>query len=196
MTTKRNNPMPRTFAYSRCSTSEQNTDNQFSVIQNKGYDIPEYRQVAEIVSGGVPAKLRPEFSKLLEKLEPSDTLIVAKIDRLGRDNIDVQQTIIELAGKGIKVVSLDLPTSDLTSSEGKLMLQMFTAFAEFEKNRIRERTMDGLAQAKKDGKKLGRPVATKTTVLVQNSKGKGLSQSQAAEELGVSLPTVKRHWNK
>jgi len=62
--------MSRTFAYSRCSTNEQNTDNQFSVIQGKGYDIPEYRQIAEIVSGGVPAKQRPKFSKLLEKLEP------------------------------------------------------------------------------------------------------------------------------
>jgi len=188
--------MSRTFAYSRCSTSEQNTDNQFSVIQGKGYDIPEYRQIAEIVSGGVPAKQRPEFSKLLEKLEPNDTLVVAKIDRLGRDNIDVQQTILDLADKDIKVVSLDLPTSNLTSAEGKLMLQMFSAFAEFEKNRIRERTMDGLAQAKKDGKKLGRPFATGTTALIQSIKNKGLSQSQTATELGVSLPTVKRHWNK
>jgi len=76
------------------------------------------------------------------------------------------------------------------------MLQMFSAFAEFEKNHIRERTMDGLTQAKKDGKKLGRPVVTGTTALVQNAKGKGLSQSQVAESLGVSLPTVKRHWNK
>jgi len=187
--------MSRIFAYSRCSTSEQNTDNQFSVIEGKDYKIPEYRQIAEIVSGGVPAKQRPEFSKLLEKLEPSDTLVVAKIDRLGRDNIDVQQTILGLAEKGIKVVSLDLPTSDLTSSEGKLMLQMFSAFAEFEKNRIRERTMDGLAQAKKDGKKLGRPAATATTALVQEAKSKNLSQSQVAEKLGISLPTVKRHWN-
>ncbi|EGH00122.1 resolvase2C putative [gamma proteobacterium IMCC2047] len=129
--------MSRTFAYSRCSTSEQNTDNQFSAIEAKGFDIPEYRKVAEIVSGGIPAKQRPEFSNLINKLEPNDTLIVAKIDRLGRDNIDVQQTILDLSGKGIKVVSLDLPTSDLTSAEGKLMLQMFTAFAEFEKNRIR-----------------------------------------------------------
>jgi len=176
--------------------AEQNTDNQFSVIEGKGYEIPEYRQVAETVSGGVPAKQRPVFSKLLEKLEPNDTLVVAKIDRLGRDNIDVQQTILDLAGKGIKVVSLDLPTSDLTSSEGKLMLQMFSAFAEFEKNRIRERTVDGLAQAKKDGKKLGRPAAIATTALVQKVKSKGLSQLQVAEELGVSLPTVKRHWNK
>lgn len=188
--------MSRTFAYSRCSTTDQNTDNQFSVIEAKGYDIPDYRKVAEVVSGGIPAKQRPELSNLINKLEPNDTLVVAKIDRLGRDNIDVQQTILDLADRDIKVISLDLPTSDLTSAEGKLMLQMFSAFAEFEKNRIRERTMDGLAQAKKGGKKLGRPVATGTTTLVQNAKRKGLSQSQTATELGISLPTVKRHWNK
>jgi len=160
--------------------------NQFSVIEGKGYDIPEFRLIAEIISGGIPAKQRPEFSRLLEKLEANDTLVVAKIDRLGRDNIDVQKTILDLAYKGIKVISLDLPTSDLTSSEGKLMLQMFTAFAEFEKNCIRERTMDGLAQAKKDSKKLGRPVAS-----VQKKKANGLSQSQVAESLGISIPTVK-----
>jgi len=76
------------------------------------------------------------------------------------------------------------------------MLQMFSAFAEFEKNRIRERTMDGLAQAKKDGKTLGRPVAIATTASVQKKKANGLSQSQVAESLGISIPTVKRHWNK
>jgi len=73
---------------------------------------------------------------------------------------------------------------------------MFTAFAEIEKNRIEERTLDGLSQAKRDGKKLGRPVATATTTRVQGAKAKGFSQSQAAEELGVSLPPINRHWNK
>ena len=52
-----------------------------------------------------------------------------------------------LSNKGIKVVSLDLPTRDLISSEGRLMLQMFSAFAEFEKSRIRDRIMEGLAKA-------------------------------------------------
>lgn len=68
-----------------------------------------------------------------------------------------------LSNKGIKVVSLDLPTRDLISSEGRLMLQMFSAFAEFEKSRIRDRIMEGLAKA--DGNKLGRPASNKLNQL-------------------------------
>jgi DNA invertase Pin-like site-specific DNA recombinase len=81
------------------------------------------------------------------KLEKGDRLVVLKLDRLGRDNIDVQQTIAMLVDKGIDVVSLDLPVRNLASAEGKLMLQMFSAFAEFEKSRIIERTREGLARA-------------------------------------------------
>ena len=120
---------------------------------------------------------------------------VSTIDRLGRDNIDVQQTILMLMEKGIDVVSLDLPVSNLASTEGKLMLQMFSAFAEFEKSRIIERTKEGLERAKAEGKKLGRPVATDTLKRVQEAKAKGLSQSKAALELGFSLPAIKRNWN-
>ena len=84
---------------------------------------------------------------------------------------------------------------NLTSAEGKLMLQMFSAFAEFEKSRIIERTREGLARAKKEGKKLGRPMATDTLKRVQEAKAKGLSQSKVANVLGLGIATVKRHWN-
>ncbi|MBY7974599.1 recombinase family protein [Vibrio fluvialis] len=185
----------RTFAYCRVSTTEQTTDNQVQEIRKRGYDIPDTRVVSETVSGGVQAMKRTEFKMLVEhKLEAGDTLVVLKLDRLGRDNIDVQQTISMLMDKGIKVVSLDLPVTDLTSAEGKLMLQLFSAFSEFEKNRIRERTQEGLQRAKNEGKVLGRPVAVETTNAVQKAKQSGLSQSQIVQQLGISLSTVKRHW--
>lgn len=76
------------------------------------------------------------------------------------------------------------------------MLQMFSAFAEFERNRIRERTKEGLERVKAQGKKLGRPTADKTTQSVQAKKAEGLSQSKTAEVLGLGIATVKRHWNK
>ena len=101
-----------------------------------------------------------------------------------------------LGGRGIKVVCLDLPVADLSSAEGKLMLQMFSAFAEFERNRIRERTKEGLERAKVEGKKLGRPAAHATTTSVQAKKAEGLSQSKVAEALNLGIATVKRHWNK
>lgn len=188
--------MSRTFAYCRVSTSEQATENQIVAIRQAGYDILDNRVVSETVSGGVQAMKRKGFADMVtHKLEKGDRLVVLKLDRLGRDNIDVQQTIAMLVDKGIDVVSLDLPVRNLSSAEGKLMLQMFSAFAEFEKSRIIERTKEGLARAKTEGKKLGRPVATDTLKRVQEAKAKGLSQSKAMRELGLSLPTIKRNWN-
>lgn len=187
----------RIFAYCRVSTVEQTTENQILAIRNAGYEVEENRVISETVSGSVLAMERKEFKTLVDhKLESGDTLVVLKLDRLGRDNIDVQQTIDALTAKGIKVVCLDLPVADLSSSEGKLMLQMFSAFAEFERNRIRERTQEGLNRAKAEGKKLGRPAAKGTTENVQRCKADGLSQSATAKELGIGIATVKRHWNK
>lgn len=188
--------MSRTFAYCRVSTSEQATENQIIAIRQAGYDVLDNRVVSEVVSGGVQAMKRKAFADMVNhKLESGDRLIVLKLDRLGRDNIDVQQAIDMPVKRGIEVVSLDLPVRNLTSAEGKLMLQMFSAFAEFEKSRIIERTKEGLDRAKQEGKRLGRPVATDTRERVQRAKAKGLSQSKAALELGVSLPTIKRNWN-
>ncbi|EJG1728979.1 recombinase family protein [Vibrio parahaemolyticus] len=187
----------RTFAYCRVSTVEQTTENQILAIRNAGYEVEENRVISETVSGSVMAMERTEFKTLVKhKLESGDTLVVLKLDRLGRDNIDVQQTIDTLTVKGIKVVCLDLPVADLSSSEGKLMLQMFSAFAEFERNRIRERTKEGLNRVKAEGKKLGRPAAKGTTENVQRCKAEGLSQSATAIELEIGIATVKRHWNK
>ena len=188
--------MGRTFAYCRVSTSEQTTENQIVAIRQAGYDILDSRVISETVSGGVQAMKRKGFADMVtHKLEKGDRLVVLKLDRLGRDNIDVQQTIAMLVDKGIDVVSLDLPVRNLASAEGKLMLQMFSAFAEFEKSRIIERTKEGLARAKTEGKKLGRPGAVDTVKRVQEAKAKGLSQSKAVLELGLSLSTIKRNWN-
>ncbi|MGF1831112.1 recombinase family protein [Photobacterium angustum] len=187
----------RIFAYCRVSTTEQSTENQIIAIRQKGYEVSDSRAVSETVSGSVEAMKRERFRTLIKhQMESGDMLVVLKLDRLGRDNIDVQNTINLLTDKGIKVVCLDLPVADLSSAEGKLVLQMFSAFAEFERNRIRERTKEGIERAKAQGKKLGRPEAQATTLSVQGKKAEGLSQSKTAEALGLGIATVKRHWNK
>lgn len=189
--------MGRIFAYCRVSTTEQTTENQTQAIRAAGWDIDPARVISETISGSVEAMKRPAFAALVEhKLEPGDSLVVLKLDRLGRDNIDVQQTINALHARGVRVVSLDLPAPDLASATGKMMLQLFAVFAEFERNRIRERTAEGLARAKRQGKKLGRPQALDTTSAVLAAKREGLSQAQTAERIHASLRTVKRHWNK
>lgn len=105
--------MSRTFAYCRVSTSEQTTENQIMAIRQAGYDVIDNRVVSEVVSGGVQAMQRKAFADMVNhKLESGDRLVVLKLDRLDRDNIDVQHTIAMLLDKGIDVVSLDLPASN------------------------------------------------------------------------------------
>ncbi|WP_105215468.1 recombinase family protein [Pseudoalteromonas sp. T1lg22] len=182
----------RTYFYCRVSTTEQTTENQKQAFKDKGYLVDDAFIVEETVSGSICAMQREGFRALVEhKLMKGDTLVVLKLDRLGRDNIDVQQTINLLSDKGINVHSLDLPTKDLTTSEGKLMLRMFTAFAEFERDRIRERTIEGQARAKAQGKKIGRPRKV-TPEKVAELRSQGLSISKTANQLGVSIATVKR----
>ena len=100
-------------------------------------------------------------SDMLTNLRKKDTVVVSKLDRLGRDAPDVLATIKTLASLGVEVVVLQLGKLDLTSPAGKLMLAMLAAVAEMERDLIVERTQARLARAKADGKTLGRP--TKTT---------------------------------
>lgn len=123
-------------------------------------------------------------------------LIVTKLDRLGRNAMDVRQTAEHLATNGIRVHCLALGGVDLTSAAGKMTMQVLSAVAEFERDLLIERTHAGINRAKAEGKKLGRPEAVDTTKAVQECKTDGLSQSQTAQKLGISLATIKRHWNK
>jgi len=186
--------MSRNFAYLRVSTDSQSTDQQLHAIESAGYEVQANRVVSETISGTKPALQREEFSRLFDRLEEGDTLICNKLDRLGRNNMDLQTTINILTKAGVNVVCLDLPVSDLSSSEGKLMLQLFATFAEFERNRISERTKESLAKKKATGFKLGRPEAIATRETVQRHKTQGLSQGKVVKATGLSLSTVKRHW--
>ncbi len=192
--TKAGKAKSRIFAYCRVSTTEQTTENQLLAILNQGYEVNANRVITETCSGSTLAAERKEFAALLDRLESGDQLVVLKLDRLGRDNIDVQKTIALLIERGIKPLVLDLPVHDLSSSEGKLMLQMFSAFAEFERNRIRERTCEGLERAKAEGKTLGRPKSNETKNKVAELQSKGFTQAKVAEYLNLSVRTVSRNW--
>ena len=187
--------MSRIFLYCRVSTSEQTVDNQLLALAQRGYTVPPARAITETISGGVCAMERPQFRNMVQnKLESGDSLVVLKLDRLGRDMIDVLNTVKMLRTKGIIVKSLDLDGVDLTSSAGRFQMSVLAAVANFEKDRIRERTQEGLAKAKAQGKKLGRPNAASTEI-IRACKENGLSQSMTAKELGISIATVKRYWN-
>lgn len=184
--------MSRVFAYARVSTVEQLTENQRGEIAAAGYAIEPRRFIEEQVSGSVPATQRPAFVKLLERLEKGDTLVVTKLDRLGRDSIDVQQTVQRFASDGVRLVVLQLGNLDLTSTAGALMVKMLAAVADFERALIVERTQAGLARAKAEGKKLGRPSKTTETdrAAIRQLLTGGESVSEVARLYEVSRATV------
>ena len=149
------------FGYGRVSTTQQTTENQRLELSQAGYLIePDFWFADEGVSGKVAASQRPAFKAMLGQIRKGETLVVSKLDRCGRDAIDVLQTIRLLADRGIKVVVLQLGNTDLTAPAGKLLLSMLAAVAEMERDLLVERTQAGLARAKAEGKTLGRPSKT------------------------------------
>lgn len=95
--------MPRTFAYVRVSTTDQTTENQIQEIEAAGFHIEPGRIITETVSGSVAIAQRQGFIRLMDKLEAGDVLIVTKLDRLGRDAIDVSTTVGKLEELGVRV---------------------------------------------------------------------------------------------
>lgn len=182
----------RTFAYARVSTVEQLTENQREQITQAGYSIEPRRFIEEKISGSVPASQRPGLQKLLDRLEEGDTLIVTKLDRIGRDSIDVQNTVKLFATRGIRLIVLQLGNLDLTSTAGELMVKVLAAVADFERDLIIERTQAGQARARAEGKHMGRPA--KTTAEDRESICRliaaGTSVSEIARTYGVSRATV------
>lgn len=149
--------MPRTFAYARVSTIQQETENQIKEIEAAGFVIEKHRIIAEKISGSMPIARRKGFALLLDKMEKGDVLVVTKMDRLGRNAIDVSTTVAKLEKIGIKIHCLALGGVDLTSSAGKMTMGVINHVAQFERDLLIERTQSGLARAKSQGKIFGRP---------------------------------------
>jgi putative DNA-invertase from lambdoid prophage Rac len=186
--------MSRTFAYARVSTTEQATQNQVGEIEAAGFKVEPHRIISETISGSVSAMQRPGFTRLLEKMEQGDVLIVTKLDRLGRDAIDVTSTVNLLDTRGIRVHCLALGGTDLTSSAGRLTMQVINAVAQFERDLLIERTQAGLARAKAEGKRIGRPPALskEDRELVRVALLVGKPVAAIARDLGVSRQTIMR----
>jgi putative DNA-invertase from lambdoid prophage Rac len=185
--------MSRLFGYGRVSTSDQTAANQLHELKARGHDIKPARWVVdEGVSGSIPALQRPGFASLLSKLEDGDVLVVSKLDRLGRDAIDVMTTLDTLRDLGVSVRVQALDGTDLNSSAGRFMLQMLSAVAELERNMIRERTAAAQARYVEGGGKRGRkPKTTEADrVVIRERLEAGETVSQVARDYDVSRATV------
>ena len=183
------------FGYGRVSTREQTVENQRREVETAGYCI-DYWYADEGVSGKISASQRPQFAKMLGQIRDGETLVVTKLDRLGRDAQDVGATIKLLAIRRIEVIVLQLGKLDLTSAAGKLMLTMLAAVAEMERDLLVERTQSGLMRAKAEGKTLGRPVSTtaeqRAAIVNRHQSGAGESISALARTYGISRASVMR----
>ena len=186
--------MARTFAYCRVSTADQTTDNQVGEIAAAGFAVDPHRIITETVSGSVSAMERHGFARLVDRLESGDVLIVTKLDRLGRNAMDVRATVERLAALGIRVHCLALGGVDLTSPAGKMTMNVIAAVAEFERDLLVERTQAGLARARAEGKTVGRPAALTATQreAVLEGRRAGKSLGELAKAFGVSRSAIQR----
>ena len=130
----------------------------------------------------------------MDKLESGDILIVTKLDRLGRDAIDVSTTVRTLAEMGVRVYCLALGGADLTSSAGTMTMNVLNAVAQFERDLLIERTQSGLKRAKSEGKALGRPstLSDKQKQDVRGDLTTGMSVSAIARKFATSRQTIMR----
>jgi putative DNA-invertase from lambdoid prophage Rac len=170
------------------------TDNQLQEIKAAGFKVEPRRVVTETVSGNVATSQRRGFTRLLDRLEPGDVLVVTKLDRLGRTVMDVGSTVAKLAELGVRVHCLALGGVDLTSSTGKLTMNVINAVAEFERDLLIERTQAGLSRAIAEGKTLGRPLSLTDyqRTAVERRLNEGAAVSALAREFKTSRNTIMR----
>lgn len=178
------------YGYARVSTDDQTCENQRLTIRGKYPDLKKWYQ-DEGVSGTVPAAQRPALAKVLELVEAGDTLVVVAIDRLGRDTLDVLNTVETLKKKGVSVVSLR-ENFDMTTPIGGFMLTLLAGLASLEKATIKERQLAGIKRARAEGKNLGKVKTIDDSQVAKWRETNNASIAQTAKHFGISLSSVKR----
>lgn len=184
------------YGYARVSTNGQAKDGNSLEAQIKTLQENGAAKIYQDRFTGTKLH-RPQLDKLLNQLNPGDTLIVTKLDRIARSAVQGTQLISELLGRGVKVNVLNMGVMD-NSPNGKLIRTIFFAFAEFERDMIVERTSEGKEIAKLSaGFREGRPnkEIPDLPLFVDKVKNGLLSVSEAAKQLGISRTTWYKYVN-
>ncbi|WEG73577.1 recombinase family protein [Vagococcus intermedius] len=177
----------KTIAYARISTHHQQLDAQISALQKYGYD-----QIYTEQESGRKTK-RIQLNLALSSLEPGDTFVIFKLDRLSRGTKHLLELIDFFADNNINFVSIQ-NNIDTGTPMGKFFFTIMSAFAEMEADLIRERVISGLDAAKERGVTLGRPPKNKNKDhVIQQFLETNLSVARIAELNNVSRPTVYRY---
>ncbi|MFJ8001986.1 recombinase family protein [Streptomyces sp. NPDC096310] len=179
------------IGYARVST-----DDQEAQLQRDALTVAGCSRIFEDKASGKNID-RPALTAVLDYLRAGDTLVVWKLDRLGRSLIDLVGIVDGLRGRGVgfKVLTGALSAVDTTSADGRLFFQIIAAMAEFERSLIKDRTKAGLEAAKAQGRTGGRPTVITDDLLTvaKARKAKGESVSVIAKALEVSRATLYRH---
>lgn len=180
MTTKR-------IGYGRVSTSDQNPDSQRDALKRAGVD-----QIFLDTFTGTKAN-RPELNKMKDQLRSGDTIVITRLDRLGRSTKDLLNLVSELQDQQVNLEVLE-QSINTSTPEGKLFFTLVASFAEFEREIMRARTIDGLASARARGRVGGRKPAMSSAKIATAKQMYADSRpvKEIAEVLGVSRPTVYR----
>jgi len=176
------------LGYARISTRDQNLDSQRDALTTAGVE----RIFADTITG--TARVRPELDRLLSELRPGDVVVVTKYDRLARSLKDLLEIVdlIQARGAGFRSLGEDI---DTTSPAGRLVFHVFASIAQFERERIVERTKEGLAAARKRGRVGGRPPALSPAQKVEVKRMRDEERRPIPEIAGlfkVSAKTVRR----
>lgn len=185
----------RLLGYTRVSTHNQDPQLQIDSLLSLGV---EKRDIfSDVTSGRRNAAERPGMQRLLEHATAGDTLVVWRIDRLGRSLLDVLNTVTGLREKGIHVQSIS-DGIDPATPTGRLMLNMLATLAEYERELIVERVRAGVTVAQEAGTRFGRPKSDPAIIgqkleVVARARDEGKSAEQAASLVGWSRATLYRH---
>ncbi len=174
------------LGYARVSTAAQDAASQ----QDRLWEAGAIRVFVDVISGR--RFERPALAELIDHARPGDRLCVTRLDRLGRSLKELLDTVESLKVSSIHLVSLE-ERIDTTSAAGELVFHVFGAIAHFERRLISERTRDGIAAAKRRGKRPGRPPLHPDTVsAAQKLIEAGLTPGEAAKRLGIGRATAYR----
>ena len=179
------------LGYARCSTLDQNLDWQIDALTKEGCD----RIFQEKFTG--TRKDRPELIRMMDMLREGDTVIICELTRLSRSVKDLFDLVEQVGKAGANIKSLKEPWLDTTTPQGRLLFTIFSGVSQFERELIRERTMEGLASARARGRMGGRPGNDKKTIdqALTLYDSKAYSVDEISKTTGISRATLYKYVN-
>ena len=201
-TTKWNEVINMKIGYARVSTVGQSLETQIEKLTAAGCQPDNIYKEKQT---GTSTKHREALAELKRSVREGDTVIVSKIDRLGRSLVDLNRIVSDLVGKGAQVVFIDdnITFSGKDDAMNKLIFNMLSSFAEFEREIIVQRTTEGRQRALKEGRKFGRKISKAQRVAIDKAlqmyderEDKGYTVSYILDESGISRSTLYNELRK